>query len=256
MINPTSAIPQKLNLCEQLSIFRHDNVTWSWGKWARAAMYLKRRKKKFQQLYPWAALTKMTLGAEDYGLIYNNQWRRRENGWKTPEVDSGNTPSSSPGHLMIFRPASAPQTSSDRLMNISFLVIPAFIPFPSPSSSPFPDNLFIRKCHITFVEQLGGPLWIRAPSVITQTHISLRLLKSFDLNHLHNHLKECWWERGGLQTGFPPAPGHVLSLGATLSRTHFCLWSVRTRRSDDGYLQSWRELVSNVTSGQMWCKQV
>lgn len=140
MINPTSAIPLKLNLWEQLSIFRHDNVTWSWGKWARAAMYLKRRKKKFQQLYPWAALTKMTLGAEDYGLIYNNQWRR-EKGRKMPEVFSGNTPSSSSGHLMIFRPASAPQTSSDSLMNISFLVIPSFIPFLSPP--PPPHSLII-----------------------------------------------------------------------------------------------------------------
>lgn len=96
LISLTSALPKYLMKRfvrgAGVRVFSVGDVTmWhhAEGKWARAEIC--RKKKKIYQLYPWASLTKMSLGGEDYGLIYNNWRRRRErkkNSLPSPECSS------------------------------------------------------------------------------------------------------------------------------------------------------------------------
>lgn len=76
LISPTSALPKWNGISERSwrwSIFsRCDNVTSCWGEMSRSRDIFPPKKWKIYRLYPWALLTKMSLGGEDYGLIYNN----------------------------------------------------------------------------------------------------------------------------------------------------------------------------------------
>lgn len=117
LISPNSALPKYLMKQYLRGAGVTDVTMWhhAEGKWAQLETCLK--KKEIYRLCPWASLTKMSLGGEDYGLIYNNYWRKRERRKNCPlkpqvyhhhhknSVSSFNVPTNSP-KFNHFRPVS------------------------------------------------------------------------------------------------------------------------------------------------------